>query len=580
MSQPGTKYAVWVGLVVVFVMSVALPARAEYTKLYKFWNKTPDPQSSVRAITNGLEGVTAFYVAPGTWTEGTSYMLFDGTFSTSITYTGPARLVGEKLNIGWTTADNSCRLRDLRWGGGQSINPVQREGVPGGGWVEYDPVTGEPIAYWITNDTDQPITLTNTDLELFGVALSAAELDAVLDEGLVGLRVAAIDALIRALWVDIDEAGTAGDIPGPSARSLKRKLDNAAQKMGEGLAKYVAGDEAKALFLWGKAAHHMKNFISEITNMSEKGNVPDGLANLWIDMAQEIMLALQGLPGTDTSVEGIVLLPGESYRIPLDNVSPDGGFVLCGSVLDGAGNPVLEWAEQATLEPSASDTTRPIITGASITPESLWPPDHEWQEMTLDVTVTDDTYAIWYVQEVISNQPEDGTGDGDYAPDWMRPDDNLQLLGLRRERSGNHPTETRVYSVILQAIDMAGNLAWEGTPPESCILPVRVTHDEGNVGPAQITSLAAMPTTGRGVQIVFTLAASSQVEAEVFNIAGRPIKTIVRDRQYPQGTTSLVWNCSSDRGLPVPSGTYLIRLTARTADGQQGSRLCPVTVQR
>ena len=48
----------------------------------------------------------------------------------------------------------------------------------------------------------------------------------------------------------------------------------------------------------------------------------------------------------------------------------------------------------------------------------------------------------------------------------------------------------------------------------------------------------------------------------------------------PQGVSTLLWNCCTDRGLKVPSGMYLIRVTARTADGQQSNALCPVPVRR
>ena len=66
----------------------------------------------------------------------------------------------------------------------------------------------------------------------------------------------------------------------------------------------------------------------------------------------------------------------------------------------------------------------------------------------------------------------------------------------------------------------------------------------------------------------------------MLNIAGRRVRTIVTDREGEVGMNSLAWNCRSDRGMSVPSGTYLVRVTARGDDGGQASRLSTVTLRR
>ncbi len=96
---------------------------------------------------------------------------------------------------------------------------------------------------------------------------------------------------------------------------------------------------------------------------------------------------------------------------------------------------------------------------------------------------------------------------------------------------------------------------------------------------AMVSSMSALPGD-RAVEVVFTLSCDAQVQAEVLNIAGRPVRTLVADRDCESGVNSLAWNCCSDRGLAVPNGTYLIRLTARTDDGRQASGLCTVKLQR
>jgi hypothetical protein len=134
---------------------------------------------------------------------------------------------------------------------------------------------------------------------------------------------------------------------------------------------------------------------------------------------------------------------------------------------------VLEWLEQYVVEPGLIDTEPPEIT-ATATPDCLWPPDHEFVDIALDVTVEDNTFAVAYIESITSNQPILGTGDGDYAPDWLFDPTDLQSVSLRAERSGSHPEEVRVYTITLRAIDTGGNLS------DPCELVIRVDHDQGS----------------------------------------------------------------------------------------------------
>ncbi|HWN82558.1 MAG TPA: hypothetical protein VNM87_10710, partial [Candidatus Udaeobacter sp.] len=54
----------------------------------------------------------------------------------------------------------------------------------------------------------------------------------------------------------------------------------------------------------------------------------------------------------------------------------------------------------------------------------------------------------------------------------------------------------------------------------------------------------------------------------VYDIAGRMTKRLV-DRPLPPGKNVVHWDGWSDRGFPVPSGVYLLRLEAR---GQSDTR--------
>jgi len=496
-------------LVALFAIAVALPGEAAYTKLYSFNNGTGVYQSSVKATTVGLELITGSYVFPGAWAPAKiSYGMSSGVYGTRIVADGPVRPPTANVKLGWRTSDRSCRLRDLRWGTGQAIYPTQLQGIPGGGMVFYDYPDPGCLTVVITNDLSDPnqvLSLSDIEFAVSGCELNLEELDSVLGSGFVELRVARIDEDIDVILAEIAYHESLGELAGPSANSLTRKLERAASYKHDGLDEYLAGNLDKALFAWDKAAHQVENFISEVTAAGQKGNLPLSLYERWvvdgggeIAPAPEIMDGLLALPegevlqslaplpqgtplpaypGLDPGgyVQWPVteLYPGEYTAFVVCDLDLGSGFIMGGSVLDAGRNVVLDWLEQSVAEPGVIDTKPPKFIGAPTTPSNLWPPDHSMIEMALDVTLEDDSYAVWYVAGVASNQPVLGTGDGDYAPDWVTDTNDPQSLWLRSERSGNHPEETRWYTITLEAIDTGGNIS------EPFEVYVPVSHDQG-----------------------------------------------------------------------------------------------------
>ena len=60
--------------------------------------------------------------------------------------------------------------------------------------------------------------------------------------------------------------------------------------------------------------------------------------------------------------------------------------------------------------------------------------------------------------------------------------------------------------------------------------------------------------------IRFALPKSSTVSVKIFNISGKLVKTLVKNRKYNSGTHSLVWKGTNEKGLAVSSGIYFYRL--------------------
>lgn len=94
----------------------------------------------------------------------------------------------------------------------------------------------------------------------------------------------------------------------------------------------------------------------------------------------------------------------------------------------------------------------PAVDGAAARPNALWPPNHKLVDVNVAYTVTDNCGPVSVGLRVKSNEPSDGTGDGDTAPDWQVV--NEHLVRLRAERAGGG--NGRTYTITITATDSAG----------------------------------------------------------------------------------------------------------------------------
>lgn len=98
-------------------------------------------------------------------------------------------------------------------------------------------------------------------------------------------------------------------------------------------------------------------------------------------------------------------------------------------------------------------------------------------------------------------------------------------------------------------------------------------------GPLAISALAVAPASG-GAQVAYTLSVDASVDVEVLNIAGLVVRRVFAGREQSAGPQQVVWDGRNGAGAAVPAGTYLVRVCARTANGQQVSAVRSVQVSR
>jgi uncharacterized protein len=126
-------------------------------------------------------------------------------------------------------------------------------------------------------------------------------------------------------------------------------------------------------------------------------------------------------------------------------------------------------AQDALFEPNAfrSSDHDPVINGlavcdeipptleVSVTPDTLWPPDHRYVEVRATVNAADnfDPNPTVTLVSVTSNEPDNGEDDGNTINDIVIVDDFT--FNLRAERSG--VGTGRIYTITYQVTDACGN---------------------------------------------------------------------------------------------------------------------------
>jgi hypothetical protein len=142
-------------------------------------------------------------------------------------------------------------------------------------------------------------------------------------------------------------------------------------------------------------------------------------------------------------------LVGDALQVTLpQGVSTTAQYVL--RVIDASAQ-----ADEDTTTVQVVDTSAPSISTVTATPNVLGPPNHKMVPVTVAVAVTDacDPLPSCQLTSVSSNEPVDGQGDGNTAPDWEMT--GPLTVNLRAELAGGG--SGRIYELTVACSDATGN---------------------------------------------------------------------------------------------------------------------------
>ena len=254
-------------------------------------------------------------------------------------------------------------------------------------------------------------------------------------------------------------------------------------------------------------------------------------------------------------------------------VFPLGNTTVTWTVTDGSGNP-----STATQLVTVVDVTPPVIVITGASPDILWPPNHTMRDITINYTVTDNCSSNCAITNISSNEPENGLGDGDTAPDWEFVDNTH--VRLRAERAGGG--QGRIYTITVTCTDGSGNST-------SKQVTVTVPKNQQKNGGEIITSNNRSGNTPELQNIntaklkinVFPNPASNSLTVQLGNVSSSKAEVILTNAQGAivarnsarlNGNRQLMMVFDLKR---YPPGMYMLKVI--TANGTQTSK---VLVQR
>jgi uncharacterized lipoprotein YddW (UPF0748 family) len=199
---------------------------------------------------------------------------------------------------------------------------------------------------------------------------------------------------------------------------------------------------------------------------------------------------------------------------------PKGNTTIVWTVKDESGNSAV--CEQTI---TVEDREAPVISSVSVDPAMLFPANHKMHKVSVNYQVRDNCGQVTTTLSVTSNEPDNGTGDGDTENDWQVVD--AHHVKLRAERAG--ADNGRVYTITIRAEDAAGNVSTQ-------TVTVTVPHDHSDItssrppaekeGVLSVLSVKATPNPSRSQFVITTSGTSEQpVNLRVMDNLGRVIET-------------------------------------------------------
>jgi hypothetical protein len=251
------------------------------------------------------------------------------------------------------------------------------------------------------------------------------------------------------------------------------------------------------------------------------------------------------VPASNCGGSGLTIIQTEG--LPTGSLFPVGCTTNTFVLTNEAGNTAT-----CSFEVCVWDNEAPVISGLTDTLPPLWPPNHKMIKVPLNYEATDNCSTVTSEIWIYSNEPENGQGDGDMAPDWSILDNHNVLLRAERSAKGTG----REYHIIIFSYDNSWNYSFNE-------VLVTVPHDMGKLKVDEIAP-ENVDKTGTPPDLTATVwpnPTKSSFSMQVVSGSEGPIEFTLRDVTGRLISKENIMNLQTvnfgDKLLP---GVYLVQI--------------------
>jgi len=286
---------------------------------------------------------------------------------------------------------------------------------------------------------------------------------------------------------------------------------------------------------------HNESVASNVANTLPPQVTCPGNATLVLDASCSVIVPDYTTGATVVSSAGDIQLT--QSPAPGSVVSGTGMATITITATDKGGN-----SGTCSFTLTKEDRTPPVINGAAVDQPVLHNPNHKMRLVTVSYTTSDNCGPVSTSLAVTSNEPENGTGDGDTGPDWEVVSNNQ--VRLRAERSGKG--SGRVYTITITASDASGNSSQQS-------VTVTVPHDKGKPEASSTDALSQELASGEKLDIkVMQNPSANQFVINIRSHESAPLTLTLSDAtgRIIETRRGIAANGSLTVGSKLRPGTY------------------------